>query len=99
MRTAAIQGLWFVLVAVYMAAWWVAVWLAIRRRESLVVPFFGVLLLGLGVPLILADLRATAANPLPATVAFFSWIALPFVVIAIVVSFGLLRSGRNRDKM
>ena len=98
MRTAAIQGLWLAFFGLYMAAWWIAVWYAIRRRESFVVPFFAVLLLGLGVPLMLAGFRATAANPLPFTAAMISWIALPFVVVAIVVSFGFLRSRRNRDR-
>lgn len=80
-------------IGLYMAAWWFAVWNAIRRREAFVIPFFGVLVFGLGVPMMLAGLSATADNTAPYTVARIMWIALPFVMIAV---FALIRSLRSR---
>jgi hypothetical protein len=46
------------------AACWFAVWLSIGRREQFVVPFLDGLVLGLGIPIMGADMGSTAL-PLP----------------------------------
>jgi hypothetical protein len=46
--TPLVQAAWL---AAQMAAWWFAVWISIGRREQFVVPFLGVLVLGLGIPI------------------------------------------------
>ncbi len=97
MPPAAAKSLALLFLALYMWAWWFAVWFAIRRREQFVIPFFGVLLLGLGVPMLLAGARATSLNPLPYTLAMVFWIALPFLMVAVFVLIGFLRSRRNED--
>jgi hypothetical protein len=55
-----------------MAAWWFAVWLSIGRREQFVLPFLGVLVLGLGLPIMAADKLVSSGHggdrPAPTTV-------------------------------
>ena len=76
--TPLLQAAWL---AVYMTAWWFAVWLSIGRREHFVVPLFGVLLLGLGLPVMVADLLVTAGHTNWQGVAFTCWTAVPLVAI------------------
>ena len=68
--------------AVHMAAWWFAVWLSIGRREQFVVPFLGVLVLGLGLPIMSADLLVASGLARWQGVAFACWTAVPLVTIA-----------------
>ena len=89
-----IQAAWLV---VHMAAWWFAVWLSSGRREQFVVPFLGVLVLGLGLPIMSADLLVASGLTRWQGVAFACWTAVPLVTIACHLAVAWRRSrGRRR---
>ena len=85
--------------AAHMAAWWFAVWLSIGRREQFVVPFLGVLVLGLGLPIMGADMLVTSGHGRWQGAAFACWTAVPVVTIAcqLVVAWRRSRGQRPRS--
>ena len=84
--------------AAYMAAWWFAVWLSIGRREQFVLPFLGVLVLGLGLPIIAADMLVTSGHGRWQGAAFACWTAVPFVTIACHLAVAWRRSPDQRPR-
>lgn len=84
--------------AVYLGAWWLAVWLSIGRREHFVVPFLGVLLFGLGLPIMGADLLVTAGHGRGQGAAFASWTAVPLVTIGCHLAVAWRRSRAQQTR-
>jgi hypothetical protein len=89
------QAAWL---AVHIAAWWFAVWLSIGRREQLVVPLLGVLFLGLGPPIVVADLLVTSGHSRWQGLVLACWTAVPLVTIAcnLAVAWRRLRGRRQQ---
>lgn len=84
--------------AAYVAAWWFAVWLSIGRREQFVLPFLGVLVLGLGLPITVADMLVTSGHGRWQGSAFACWTAVPFVTIACHLAVAWRRSPDQRPR-
>ncbi len=93
--TPLVQAAWL---AVHMAAWWFAVWLSIGRREQSVVPLLGVLVLGLGLPIMGADLLVVSGHSRWQGAAFACWTAVPLVTIACYVAVAWRRSRSQRRR-
>ena len=68
--------------AAYLAVWWFAVWQSIGRRDQFPVPFLGVLLLGLGLPMMGADLLVASGHSGWQGAALACWAAVPMLTIA-----------------
>ena len=93
--TPLLQAAWL---AVHIAGWWFAVWLFIGRREQFVVPLLGVLFLGLGLPILVADLLVTSGHSRWQGPVLACWTAVPLAAIAcrLAVAWRRLRGPRPR---
>ena len=88
MSTSQLMG--FLFFCVSLSAWWIVVWLGIKKRESVVIPFIGSAILGIGVPGILADLFTTFDVPSYFNILWISWTVLPVVLVCLYyLKFGI----------